>query len=61
MLLEVDVFDVAGDDHDLGGIHRCPQTDLGGGGMPSELNGITTIEAFKELDERVETRGGRCH
>ena len=29
--------------------------DLGGGGIPSELDGMAAIEGFKKLDERVGT------
>ena len=29
-------------------VHKC---DFGGGGVPSELDGIVTVEAFKELGD----------
>ena len=33
--------------------HIIQKCNLGGGGAPSELDGVAAIETFKELGERV--------
>ena len=57
VLLEVGRFDIDGGVeltmiHTYFDIQKC---DFGGGGVPGELDGIATVEAFKELGEGVGT------
>ena len=65
VLLEVAVFDMDGG-VELTMIHMyidVQKCDFGGGDVPGELDGISTVEAFKELGEGFGTMWprGKCY